>query len=73
MRSPRVRAVLELVAELSADERGELREELDGALCVPDEWDRAWNDELTHRIMEIERGEAKLLTEEELFADDALP
>jgi hypothetical protein len=37
---------------------------------VPEEWGRAWNDELTRRITEVERGDTKLLTEEEFFADD---
>ncbi len=70
MHSSRVRAVLDLVAEMNEHERVELRDELDGALCTPDEWGRSWNNELTRRITEVERGEARLLTEEEFFAED---
>jgi hypothetical protein len=73
MRSPRVHAVLDLVAEMNEHERIELRDELDGALCMPEEWTRTWSDELTLRIAEVERDEARLLTEEELFADDERP
>jgi hypothetical protein len=70
MHSERVHAVLNLVAEMSDHERIELQDELYGALCTPAEWDRAWNDELTLRAAEVERGDAQLLTEEEFFADD---
>ena len=70
MHSPRVRAVLDLVAEMNEDECVELRDELDGVLFTSDEWRRTWDDELARRITEVERGEAKLLTEEEFFADD---
>jgi hypothetical protein len=69
MHSPRVRAILDLITETNEHERVELRDELDGALCTPDERGRTWNNELTRRITEFERGEAKLLTEE-LFAED---
>ncbi|AUX43215.1 uncharacterized protein SOCE26_046590 [Sorangium cellulosum] len=61
---------MELIAELSEDERSELRDRLDGALCVPEEWDRAWRDELVRRVAQVEHGETRLLTEEEFFADD---
>ena len=70
MGSLRVRAVLDLVAEMNENERVELRDELDGALCTPVEWERTWNDELVRRMAEVERGEARLLTEDELFAED---
>ena len=70
MHSPRVRAVLDLVAEMNEHERVELRDELDGALCTPDEWGPSWSNELMRRITEVERGEARLLTEEEFFAED---
>jgi hypothetical protein len=36
----------------------------------PSERDAAWNDELGHRIAQVERGEARLLTEQEFFADE---
>jgi hypothetical protein len=68
--SPKVRAVLELLAEMSDEERGQLRETLSNAIAAPAEWDAAWNDELGRRITEVERGEARLLTEEEFFADE---
>jgi hypothetical protein len=70
--SPRVRAVLEIVSEMTEDERNELRHELgtpadrlDGAA-----WTVAWNDELSRRLTQIERGDVQLLTEEELFANE---
>jgi hypothetical protein len=64
--SSRVRAILQLVAELDEAERDELRDELDVAETLsPTEWEHAWNDELSNRIEQIERGEAKLLTKEE--------
>lgn len=69
-RSPKVRAVLELIAEMSDDERGQLRETLSSAVAAPADWDAAWNDELGRRIAQVERGEARLLTEEEFFADE---
>ena len=68
--SPKVRAVLELIAEMSDDERGQLRETLSKAIAAPAEWHAAWNDELGRRIAQVERGEARLLTEEEFFADE---
>jgi hypothetical protein len=68
--SPRVRAVLELVSEMTEDERRELREKLGGDELDEKEWTTAWNDELAHRMTQIERGEVKLLTEEEFFAND---
>jgi len=70
MHSPRVHAVLDLVAEMNEHERVELRDELDGAPCTPEEWARTWSDELVRRIAEVERDETRLLTEEEFFADD---
>jgi hypothetical protein len=66
--SPRVRAALELIFEMDEHERAELRQELEGA-SSSEEWKRVWNDELAHRIEQIERGQVKLLSEEEFFAD----
>ena len=64
--SSRVRAILQLVSELDEAARDELRDELDVAETLsPAEWERAWNGELSNRIEQIERGEAKLLTKEE--------
>ena len=60
--SPRVRAVLELVSEMTEDERVELREKLGGDELDQKEWTAAWNDELANRMGQIERGEVKLLT-----------
>ncbi|MGA3121230.1 MAG: addiction module protein [Polyangiaceae bacterium] len=68
--SPRVRAVLDLVSELTEDERSELRAKLGGDELDETEWTAAWNDELSHRMAQIERGEVKLLTREEFWADD---
>jgi hypothetical protein len=68
--SPRVRAVLELVSEMTEDERVELREKLGGDELDEKEWTVAWNDELANRMGQIERGEVKLLTREEFWADD---
>jgi hypothetical protein len=68
--SPRVRAVLELVSEMTDDERAELRAELGGEGLDEGEWKGAWNDELAHRMGQIERGEVKLLTREEFWNDD---
>jgi hypothetical protein len=70
MKSARVRAVLGLVSELSDSERNELREELDGALpSSPEEWDSAWNDELSHRIARIESGDVELFDGADVMAD----
>jgi Putative addiction module component len=70
MQSPRVRAVLGLVSELSDDERSELRAELDGALSSsPEEWDRAWNDELSRRMAQVESGEVELVDGDQVMAD----
>ena len=68
--SPRVRAVLELVSEMTEDERLELREELGTDELDEKEWTAKWNDELAHRMAQVERGDVKLLTEEEFFAND---
>jgi hypothetical protein len=65
MASPRVRAVLDIVAEMTADERAELRDELEGS---SEEWASAWTAELERRMQQIERGEVKLLTREQFFA-----
>ena len=68
--SPRVRAVLEIVSEMTEDERNELRHELGAPADELDEtaWTAAWNDELSRRMTQIERGEVRLLTADELFA-----
>jgi len=68
--SPRVRAVLDLVSELTEDERSELRAKLGGDELEETEWTAAWNDELSQRMAQIERGDVKLLTREEFWADD---
>jgi hypothetical protein len=70
MMSARVRAVLGLVSELSDNERNELREELEGALLAsPEEWDSAWNDELSRRIARIESGDVELVKGADVMAD----
>jgi hypothetical protein len=66
MPSPRVRAVLDLVSEMTDEERTELRDELEGST---EEWSTAWTVELERRMAQIELGEVKLLTREEFFAD----
>jgi hypothetical protein len=70
--SPRVRAVLEIVSEMTEDERKELRYELGTPADGLDEAARAaaWNNELSRRLTQIERGEVQMLTEEELFANE---
>lgn len=71
MLSVRVRAVLDLVEDLSDDERSELRERLDGVLGAASarEWDRAWSDELSGRIAQIEGGEVELVDGDAVLAD----
>jgi hypothetical protein len=64
MASPRVRAVLEIVSEMSAEERAELRDELEGS---SEEWAVAWTEEIERRMAQIERGEVQLLTREGFF------
>jgi hypothetical protein len=68
--SPRVRAVLDLVSELTEEERSELRAKLGGDDLDETEWTATWNDELSRRMTQIERGEVKLLTREEFWVDD---
>jgi putative addiction module component len=68
MPSPRVRAVIELLDEMSEEERKELRDELEGE-CAPNEWKRAWNDELARRISQIEAGEVELVDGDEVLAE----
>jgi hypothetical protein len=68
MTSPRVRAVIELLDEMDQEERTELRQELEGA-SSPNEWKRAWNDELARRIAQIEAGEVELVDGGEVLAD----
>ncbi|MGD0680229.1 MAG: hypothetical protein ABSC94_33040 [Polyangiaceae bacterium] len=64
--SSRVRAILQLVSELDEAERDELRDELDITETLNHaQWEHAWNGELSNRIEQIERGEAKLLTKDE--------
>jgi hypothetical protein len=55
---------------MTDDERAELRDKLGGDSLDPSEWTAAWNGELARRMSEIERGEVRLLTEEELFGSD---
>ncbi len=68
--SPRVQAVLELVSEMSEDERAELREKLSEDILGEKEWMAAWSGELSRRMSQIERGEVELLTREEFWSDD---
>jgi uncharacterized tellurite resistance protein B-like protein len=51
--SPRVRTVLDLVSEMTPDERAELREKLAEAVS-DDEWTAAGNDELTRRVAQMD-------------------
>lgn len=70
MQSARVRAVLDLVAELTDAERGELHAELNGAFAPSSaDWERAWTDELSRRIAQVENGEASLIDGDEILAD----
>jgi hypothetical protein len=55
---------------MTEDERIELRTELGSEVLDERTWTAAWNDELSHRMAQIERGEVKLLTREEFWADD---
>jgi len=71
MPSPRVAAILELVADMRDEERAELLTELDR--CAPEEWTSAWNDELVTRMEQIEHGKVRLLTREEFFAGGEPP
>ena len=68
MMSPRVRAVLELLEEMSETEREELRTELNG-VPSPTEWKQAWNDELARRIHDIENGAVELVDGDDVLAD----
>jgi hypothetical protein len=68
MPSPRVRTVLELLDEMSAGEREELRDELEG-VCGPQEWKRAWNEEIASRIARIEKGEVELVDGEDVLGE----
>jgi hypothetical protein len=68
MPSPRVRAVLELLDEMNEAERKELQGQLEGE-CAPDDWRRAWNEDLVRRISQIEGGEVELVDGEEVVAD----
>jgi hypothetical protein len=56
---------------MNDEERRELRAELEElGECTSEEWASAWSQELGRRMAQIERGEVKLLTEEEFFSDD---
>jgi putative addiction module component (TIGR02574 family) len=55
---------------MSEDERAELLETLSGEVLDEEEWTAAWNDELSRRMGQIERGEVELLTREEFWSDD---
>jgi putative addiction module component (TIGR02574 family) len=63
--SARVRAILELVSELSEAEREELGDELDADL-TPEEWKSAWDEELSRRINQIESGKVQCATLDEV-------
>jgi putative addiction module component (TIGR02574 family) len=63
--SGRVRAILQLVSELSEAEREELRDELD-AEVTPEQWNSAWDDELSRRMAQIEGGEVQYATLDEV-------
>jgi hypothetical protein len=65
---PRVRTVIDLLEQMSEEERRELRSQLEG-VCSPTEWKRAWNDELARRIGQIEGGEVELADGDEVLAD----
>lgn len=70
MLSARVRTVLDLVEDFSEDERSELRVRLDVVLGAPaGEWGRAWSDELSARIGQIENGEVELVDGDDVLAD----
>jgi hypothetical protein len=65
MTSPRVRAVIELLGEMSDEEHEELRNELEGSTG----WSRAWNQELARRLVEIESGQVQLVDGDEFLAE----
>jgi hypothetical protein len=68
MKSPRVRAVVELLEEMDEEERKELRNELEG-VCGPSEWKRAWHDELARRIAQIEEESVQLVDGDDVLAE----
>ena len=68
MMSPRVRPVIELLDEMNDEERKELRSELEGVIS-PSEWKRAWNDELAHRLAQVEAGEVELVDGDDVLAE----
>ncbi len=53
---------------MTAEERAELRNKL-GSHVGEAEWTASWNDALSSRMAQIERGDVELLTEEEFFDD----
>jgi len=57
---------------MTEDERNELRHELGPGPDGLDEtaWTAAWNNALSRRMAQVERGEVPLLAEDELFAND---
>jgi putative addiction module component (TIGR02574 family) len=63
--SGRVRAILQLVSELSEAEREKLRDELDSE-GTPEQWNSAWDDELSRRMAQIEGGEVQCATLDEV-------
>jgi hypothetical protein len=63
--SARVRAILDLVSELSEAEREELRDELDADL-TPEQWKSAWDEELLRRIIQVAGGEVQCATLDEV-------
>jgi hypothetical protein len=63
--SGRVRAILQLVSELSEAEREELRDELD-AEVTPEQWKSGWDDELSRPMAQIEGGDVQCATLDEV-------
>jgi hypothetical protein len=63
--SVRVRHIVELVAELSADERSELEAELQGDDIAVG---RAWGEEIDRRAVRALRGESSSLSRPQLAA-----
>ena len=69
---PEVKELAEKGASLSPEDREELIKALVISLdsesnCSQKEYDEFWEKELTARVQEVERGEARVLTEEEFL------
>lgn len=67
--SPTYQQVAQAAMQLSPDERADLAEKLWVSVDTPEAIATAWDEEIAHRVAQLEAGEATTVAAEQVIAD----